>query len=123
MEVMHKSGLIDLLKANHDRIPGWRLLREYLTPYEEEGGQTAMLQVFETCTDLIRTLPLLQHDELHPEDAADKPHEVTHAPESVRYGVRSRPPITKQPKQELSGIAEYKDHLAKASMRNRRRLT
>jgi phage terminase large subunit len=47
--------------------------------------------MFNTCTQLIKNLPLLQHDENNPEDAADKPHEVTHSPESIRYFVMSRP--------------------------------
>lgn len=91
-EVMIKAGLKGLIRANNSRVPGWRCLREYLSPYEDEFGEkTAKLVIFNTCTQLIKNLPLLQHDENNPEDAADKPHEVTHSPESVRYFVMSRP--------------------------------
>ena len=91
-EVMIKAGLKGLLRANNSRIPGWRCLREYLSPYEDEFGEkTAKLVIFNNCTQLIKNLPLLQHDENDPEDASDKPHDVTHSPESVRYFVMSRP--------------------------------
>jgi len=97
MEIMTKAGLTGLRKANNSRVQGWRILREYLTPYQDEQDiQTARLQIFDICTNLIRCLPLLQHDEHNPEDAADSPHEVTHGPESIRYGVFSRPPITRK---------------------------
>lgn len=42
------------------------------------------LRVFDTCTELIRTLPALQYDPLRPEDAAREPHELTHAPDALR---------------------------------------
>jgi hypothetical protein len=32
----------------------------------------------------------LLHDEHRPEDAADEPHDLTHAPEALRYAVMSR---------------------------------
>lgn len=90
-EIMAREGLF-LTKAKHDRIAGWRSLREYLAPYEDEFGVvTADLQIFDHCINLIRCLPQLLHDEHNPEDAADKPHNITHGPEAVRYGVMSRP--------------------------------
>lgn len=94
VEIMARAGLSGLIRARHDRIAGWRALREYLQPYELEGQMTANLLISDTCPNLIRTLPLLQHDENDPEDAADKPHEVTHAPESARYAVMSRPRLS-----------------------------
>lgn len=90
-ELMAREGLF-LTRAKHDRIAGWRTLREYLAPFEEEKGViTARLQIFDHCINLIRCLPQLLHDEHNPEDAADKPHEVTHGPEALRYGIMSRP--------------------------------
>jgi phage terminase large subunit len=84
---------LGLIKADDRRIPGWRALREYIAPYEDEyGNQTAMLQVFNHCTHIISDLPALLHDEHKPEDAATEPHEITHAPDDVRYGIMSRPP-------------------------------
>lgn len=89
-DIMQKAGLKKLLKANDSRVIGWRTLREFLTPYEDgQGIKTAKLRIFSTCYNLIRCLPALQHDKHNPEDAAGQPHEITHAPESLRYGIMS----------------------------------
>lgn len=82
-EIMYNSGLYGLVKANNSRIPGWRVLREMLCNNE--------IFFFENCSNIIRTLPLLQFDEVKTEDAKDSPHEYTHAPESIRYGAMSLP--------------------------------
>lgn len=94
MEIMSDEGLY-LSKAKHDRIAGWRALREYIAPFEDEQGVlTAHLVIFDHCINLIKSLPLLMHDNNKPEDAASEPHDITHGPESIRYGIMSRPPIT-----------------------------
>jgi hypothetical protein len=96
VEVMNAAGLQGLGRADNRRIPGWRLLREYLAPYEDEQGVTsAHLVVFNTCPHITRTLPELIHDDKDPEDVSDKCED--HGPESVRYGVMSRPPLAKAP--------------------------
>lgn len=102
VEVMNKAGLRDLVRADHRRVPGWRALREALTPYDDPNGgidpitgglrQTARLQVFRTAPNLIRTLPALVHDDRNVEDVDDGIED--HGPESVRYGIMSRPPKT-----------------------------
>ncbi len=92
-EIMSQAGLRGLIRADDRRVAGWRALREYLTPYQDEQGQTvARLAVFETCANLIRTLPALVHDPNDPEDVDD--HCEDHAVESTRYGVMSRPPVS-----------------------------
>ena len=102
VEVMLAAGLKGLIRADHRRIPGWRLLREYLAPYDDEQGvKTARLRFYDNCVDAIRCLPLLQRDKKVPEDASDRPHDITHAPESLRYGIMSRPPIRSISPREL----------------------
>lgn len=86
MEIMAEQGLVGLVRADNRRVEGWRVLREYL----KEGR----LKICDHCVNIIRTLPALTHDRSRPEDAADSPHEITHAPEAVRYGIMSRPPVT-----------------------------
>ena len=39
----------------------------------------------------IRCMPLLQFDEHKPNDVAREPHELTHAPDAIRYFVAGRP--------------------------------
>jgi hypothetical protein len=48
-----------------------------------------MIYVFETCRDSIRTIPLLQHDEIKPEDIDSDMED--HAADEWRYACMSRP--------------------------------
>ena len=47
--------------------------------------------MFSTCKNLLRTLPQLRHDGENPNDVASTPHELTHAPDALRYFVAGRP--------------------------------
>lgn len=110
VEIMSKAGLKGLVKAKHDRVQGWRAMREYIDPYDlvdsegdplrDEYGKpkkTARIQIFDTCTNFAKYLPQLQRDEHDLEDAADKPHIVSHVNESCRYFCMSRhPELSKQ---------------------------
>ena len=90
VEIMLQAGLQDLVKASNTRIPGWRVLREYLNPFKNEfGDMSARLRFTEACSNLIRTMPKLQFDPKNPEDASGTPHEISHASESIRYGAFS----------------------------------
>lgn len=80
-------GMPPLLRADDRRVPGWRALREYLA----EGAEAA-LHICAGCTTLIASMGALCFDQRRAEDAADHPHEVTHAPEALRYAAMSRLP-------------------------------
>lgn len=76
---------IALTKTSNDRINGWACVKEFLALRKNEFGEMVpKLKVFSNCTNLIRTLPALQHDDRNPNDVADKPHELTHAPDALR---------------------------------------
>ncbi len=86
-EVMQAvPGMPPMQRADDRRIPGWRILRQYLAPGE---GQPH-LYISSVCKDLIASLPALLCDEERIEDASDHPHAITHTPEALRYGVMSR---------------------------------
>lgn len=73
-------------KAMGERIPGWYAVKEYLHPYfDEQGIRTARLKISPACKNLIRTLPMLAADAKNPNDTANTPHELTHAPDALRY--------------------------------------
>lgn len=94
-EIFAQQGIL-LVKAQNDRVQGWRDLAEWLLPYKDEQEQpTANLRIFENCTNLIRCLPQLQFDERNPNDCAKDPHEITHAPDAIRYFCAGRPIATK----------------------------
>ncbi len=93
------SGAPPLIRADNRRIPGWRALRERLAD---------KLYIFRTCEELIRCMEALQFDKNVAEDAADQPHEITHAPEALRYAVMSRTDAdVSVTKMSGGGIAAY----------------
>ena len=92
-DIMSASGLRNMIKADNSRIAGWRIVREYLKSGSSYGGGPR-LRISSECKNLIRCIPLLRFDERVREDAADTPHEITHAPEAMRYALMSRQPKT-----------------------------
>lgn len=75
-----------LTKADNNRVTGWLAVHEWLKVIDDEQGQkTSRLHIFSNCINLIRTLPALQIDEKNPNDVANEPHELTHAPDALRY--------------------------------------
>lgn len=96
-EIFAVSG-IPLLRANNDRVQGWYELAERLQPVaDEQGCLRPALRIWRNCSNLIRTLPLLQYDKVNPNDIAREPHELTHAPDALRYFVAGRPRAAKLP--------------------------
>jgi phage terminase large subunit len=90
-ELFGENG-VWLTKTNNDRIQGWYNLKEWLKPYEDEQQiLTASLVITSNCKNLIRCLPQIQRDEKDINDVANQPHELTHAPDAVRYFVSGRP--------------------------------
>ena len=86
-EIMQSvAGMPPMIPADDRRIPGWRVLREYLSV--RDGS--SRLRISSACSELIRCLPALLCDPNRAEDASSEPHSVTHAPEALRYAVMSR---------------------------------
>ncbi|MBO5870800.1 MAG: hypothetical protein J6Q89_08635, partial [Clostridia bacterium] len=92
-DIMAQHGLKHLIKADNSRISGWRVVREYLKSGDSFDGEPKIV-ISSDCKNLIRTLPLLRFSDKVREDAADTPHEITHAPEALRYALMSRQPKT-----------------------------
>lgn len=106
-DIMTAAGLSHMIKADNSRIAGWRVVREYLRAGSSFGGDPK-IRIFEGCKNLIRCLPLLRFDDKIREDAASSPHEITHAPEALRYALMSRQPKSlKEPKRFTSSIYAF----------------
>lgn len=79
-----------MVKSSNDRVDGWLALKEWLRVIESKDEQTgepiktSKLKIFSNCVNLIRTLPALQRAEHDPNDVANEPHELTHAPDALR---------------------------------------
>ncbi len=75
------AGGVFFTKLTPSRADGWLALKEWLAL--REG--TPSLVIFSVCKNLIRCLPLLQYDTAKTGDAMTEPHEITHAPDALRY--------------------------------------
>ncbi len=72
-------------KSDNNRIRGWYSVKEWLRPVPDtDGALRPRLRIFKNCTNLIRTLPALRFDDKNPNDTANTPHELTHAPDALR---------------------------------------
>ncbi len=95
------AGGVSFKRADNKRVAqrgamgGWDLMRHRLRG-DAEGHP--MIFCFETCRDSIRTIPVLQHDETHPEDLDTDMED--HAADEWRYACSSRPwiPQAEKPK-------------------------
>lgn len=81
----NESGHI-LTKANNDRENGWLAMKEMLAIKKNMYGEyKPKLFFFENCINAIRCIPELVYDSKKPNDCAKEPHEITHAPDAIRY--------------------------------------
>ncbi len=98
-ELFSENGVF-LSKLSSDRVQGWLCLKEWLKPVTSpDGTKTAKLRIFKNCTNLLRCLPLLMHDKNACGDVSTKPHEITHAPDALRYFAVSRSAGASLPKE------------------------
>lgn len=95
-ERMAKIGVM-LRRADNARIAGWDQVRRRLIGFDGEPG----VVIFDSCVNLIRTLPLMQHDKNRIEDINTKLED--HAPDTLRYGVMSRPYTGAGPPEPVRG--------------------
>ena len=88
--------------VSNPRVPGWLNLKEWLHPRSDGAGNVSpRLKIFSTCTELIRCLPQLQYAKTgDPSDVAKDPHDITHAPDALRYMMDGRPRPGEKPKEE-----------------------
>ena len=88
---------------SHDRRKGgWDQLRARL---KGDGDGRPLIYFFSTCRDIIRTLPLLQHDPHNNEDVATDGDD--HAADSVRYACLSRPYLAHEPFEDENSRSPY----------------
>ena len=100
---------VGLLKANNNRVQGWMALKEALKPLKDPDDKPGLL-FCESCRTIFDHLSTIQHSENDPNDCATEPHNITHAPDALRYFavtwlLAAEPPRT----QERSGPDEEYD--------------
>lgn len=109
-DIFAENGVV-LTRASNERVAGWLAVKEWLAlRRDEEGNPAPRLRVFAGCRNLIRTLPALQADARNMSDAATAPHEVTHAPDALRYfcvwWTEAAGPVSPEERRWQSDLAE-----------------
>lgn len=106
-DIWRESG-VAIVRGNNSRVQGWLNVKEHLKPMSD--GKPGLL-IFKDCRGLIDDLPSLQHDEKNPSDVAKQPHDITHAPDALRYFCQSRTmPSFKDPEPEPDDEEALEDY-------------
>lgn len=106
-DVLLAKRLIGFHHADNARVAqrgamgGWDQMRDRMTG----TGDRPMLVTFATCTDSIRTIPVLQHDPNRAEDLDT--HTEDHAADEWRYACMSRPWVKSRPKTDADKPDAY----------------
>lgn len=85
-EIFERNGVTGLIAAAKERVIGWNAVHTYLRAPQDLSTKPK-LQIFSTCVNMIRTIPLLQHDARHPEDVDTDGED--HAADELRYFLRT----------------------------------
>ncbi len=95
---------VNIVPGVNDRIAGWQTVRRALA---HDDTHAPRLQVFNSCLNLIRTLPAMIYDPLDSEDLADKVRTVKtedHAVDCLRYGLV----LESMPEQQRAKLRDFK---------------
>ena len=109
VELMSRQcALPPMRPADDRRIAGWRVVHEMLSAAkacDSANNTRPALFISRQCNTLIRSISALLCDTHRPEDAASHPHELTHAPEALRYALMSR---AAPPEQSANGHFSFR---------------
>lgn len=83
-QVFERHGVTGLIPSAKERIVGWNAVHTYL---RWNLSTRPKLLVSDTCVNMIRTIPLLQHDDKHPDDVDSDGED--HAADELRYFLRT----------------------------------
>lgn len=109
-EIFNLNG-VPLVKAPNERVQGWMVMKEYLNLRED--GRPGIV-FWPECTQFIRDVKAVQHDEKNPSDVAREPHEYTHTVDAIRYlcvfrSLGAEPP--RYTDEEDSGLVDYDEFM------------
>lgn len=117
-EVFRRNGVVfrpadNRRVAGYGHLGGWDEVR-----YRLKGiDGVPLVFFFNTCSHIIRTLPVLQHDVNRPEDLDTDSDD--HAPDALRYGCMSRPRAKVEKKVEQQRGWKFEDLLQENVVRLR----
>lgn len=100
-QILYNAGLM-VVKSDNQRVHGWRCMREWLQPFQDKDGKDiSRLRIFNNCENLINSISNIEHDDKKPDDVAKDPHDLTHAPDAIRYWCVQRPLSAKIPESRI----------------------
>jgi phage terminase large subunit len=124
---MYSEAGVEFMRANNDRINGWSQLHDYLSwdRYEDDDStllanlkrRPRLFVLRDHAPNLVRTLPVLISDVNNMEDVDTDTED--HAPDALRYGMMTRPTLTKIPFSALT--EEWKEAIRRAKRREQER--
>lgn len=85
-EIFQLNG-INLVKASNQRVQGWAVVKDGMKTWDD--GKAGIV-FFESLTRITSDIQAIQHDEKNPDDCAKEPHDITHGPDALRYGMVAR---------------------------------
>lgn len=102
---------VEVTKSSNNREAGWLAIKELL---KTDANGISRLVIFDNCTELIKCLPALQVDPKKPSDCATEPHDITHAPDALRYFAVfwAYPAEPEKPKEVRVRLDVYEDYLS-----------
>lgn len=104
MKVRHKGKKLALRPADKRRLPGWNQVRARLRGDMPEEQGPPMLFFLMGCSDAIRTLAALQHDDVESKFEDAETEGEDHPPDGIRYGCMSRPRKLPNPEQRFAHL-------------------
>lgn len=79
-EIYARHGVMFDLPSSKNRLTGWDTVHRYMRWTEHTPSK---LKIFDTCVNMIRTIPTLIHDDTNPEDVDTRGED--HAADELRY--------------------------------------
>jgi hypothetical protein len=83
-----QGHVLNWTEADNSRVAGWMLMRAMMQAVADDDVERPGIYTFETCTDFIRTIPVLQADKTRPDDV-DSDNE-DHIGDETRYAIMTR---------------------------------
>lgn len=106
-ELFQECGIV-FNKTDNSRVQGWLNVKEWLKVYKDEQGiDTAQLQIFSNCLNLIRCFPQVLRDKRDPNDVSSEPHELTHSLDAIRGFIAGRPYKTLIPQTKFNNQYQF----------------
>ena len=99
-ELFYDNG-IHFIRADNNRQAGWMNMKSWLRADENDHVR---LRIARNCPELIRCIPLLQYAPHNSMDCDTEPHDITHAPDALRYLLQSRPMAAKVEKERTDDV-------------------